>query len=233
MTDSLAEVLAATRPEAVVNCVGIVKQRPSANDAIASLEINALLPHRLARLCRIAGARLIHISTDCVFSGRKGGYLETDPSDAEDIYGRTKYLGEVAENHCLTLRTSIVGRELARKTGLLEWFLAQKGTVSGFSNAIFSGLTTNELSRVIEGMLVDHQNASGIFQVSSAPIDKYSLLLLFQKYLSPDTQVVPDARIVIDRSLDSTRFRNEFGYQPPTWEAMVKELADQKWATEK
>lgn len=233
LTDSLAEVLAATRPEAVVNCVGIVKQRPSANDAIASLEINALLPHRLARLCRIAGARLIHISTDCVFSGRKGGYLETDPSDAEDIYGRTKYLGEVAENHCLTLRTSIVGRELARKTGLLEWFLAQKGTVSGFSNAIFSGLTTNELSRVIEGMLVDHQNASGIFQVSSAPIDKYSLLLLFQKYLSPDTQVVPDARIVIDRSLDSTRFRNEFGYQPPTWEAMVKELADQKWATEK
>jgi len=230
VTDRLAEVFAAVRPDAVVNCVGIVKQRPSANDAIASLEINALLPHRLAVLCRMAGARLVHISTDCIFSGRKGAYLETDPSDAEDIYGRTKYLGEVAGDHCLTLRTSIVGYELTRKTGLLEWFLAQHGSVPGFSQAIFSGLTTNELSRVVERMLVDHPNASGVFHVSSSPIDKYSLLMLFQKYLSPDVEVVSDARLVIDRSLDSTRFRNEFGYQPPTWEAMVKELANQKAA---
>jgi len=230
VTDRLAEVFAAVRPDAVVNCVGIVKQRPSANDAIASLEINALLPHRLAVLCRMAGARLVHISTDCIFSGRKGAYLETDPSDAEDIYGRTKYLGEVAGDHCLTLRTSIVGYELTRKTGLLEWFLAQHGSVPGFSQAIFSGVTTNELSRVVERMLVDHPNASGVFHVSSSPIDKYSLLMLFQKYLSPDVEVVSDARLVIDRSLDSTRFRNEFGYQPPTWEAMVKELANQKAA---
>jgi len=230
VTDRLAEVFAAVRPDAVVNCVGIVKQRPSANDAIASLEINALLPHRLAVLCRMAGARLVHISTDCIFSGRKGAYLETDPSDAEDIYGRTKYLGEVAGDHCLTLRTSIVGYELTRKTGLLEWFLAQHGSVPGFSQAIFSGLTTNELSRVVERMLVDHPNASGVFHVSSSPIDKYSLLMLFRKYLSPDVEVVSDARLVIDRSLDSTRFRNEFGYQPPTWEAMVKELANQKAA---
>lgn len=230
VTDRLAEVFAAVRPDAVVNCVGIVKQRPSANDAIASLEINALLPHRLAVLCRMAGARLVHISTDCIFSGRKGAYLETDPSDAEDIYGRTKYLGEVAGDHCLTLRTSIVGYELTRKTGLLEWFLAQHGSVPGFSQAIFSGLTTNELSRVVERMLVDHQNARGVFHVSSSPIDKYSLLMLFRKYLSPDVEVVSDARLVIDRSLDSTRFRNEFGYQPPTWEAMVKELANQKAA---
>jgi len=230
VTDRLAEVFAAVRPDAVVNCVGIVKQRPSANDAIASLEINALLPHRLAVLCRMAGARLVHISTDCIFSGRKGAYLETDPSDAEDIYGRTKYLGEVAGDRCLTLRTSIVGYELTRKTGLLEWFLAQHGSVPGFSQAIFSGLTTNELSRVVERMLVDHPNASGVFHVSSSPIDKYSLLMLFQKYLSPDVEVVSDARLVIDRSLDSTRFRNEFGYQPPTWEAMVKELANQKAA---
>jgi len=230
VTDRLAEVFAAVRPDAVVNCVGIVKQRPSANDAIASLEINALLPHRLAVLCRMAGARLVHISTDCIFSGRKGAYLETEPSDAEDIYGRTKYLGEVAGDHCLTLRTSIVGYELTRKTGLLEWFLAQHGSVPGFSQAIFSGLTTNELSRVVERMLVDHPNASGVFHVSSSPIDKYSLLMLFQKYLSPDVEVVSDARLVIDRSLDSTRFRNEFGYQPPTWEAMVKELANQKAA---
>jgi len=230
VTDRLAEVFAAVRPDAVVNCVGIVKQRPSANDAIASLEINALLPHRLAVLCRMAGARLVHISTDCIFSGRKGAYLETEPSDAEDIYGRTKYLGEVAGDHCLTLRTSIVGYELTRKTGLLEWFLAQHGSVPGFSQAIFSGLTTNELSRVVERMLVDHPNASGVFHVSSSPIDKYSLLMLFRKYLSPDVEVVSDARLVIDRSLDSTRFRNEFGYQPPTWEAMVKELANQKAA---
>lgn len=223
--ERLAEVFAAVRPEAVVNCIGVVKQRHSAKEAIPSLEINAILPHRLAVLCRMTGARLIHISTDCVFSGSKGAYLETDPSDAEDIYGRTKYLGEVAESNCLTLRTSIIGHELARMTGLLEWFLAQKGPVSGFSKAIFSGFTTIELSRVIERVLSEHKEASGVYQVSSEPIDKYSLLLLLRQHLSPATEVLPDTRLVIDRSLDSTRFRREFGYQPPSWEAMVKELA--------
>lgn len=222
--DRLAEVFSLFRPEAVVNCIGIVKQRHSAMNAISSLEINALLPHRLAVLSRMVGARLIHLSTDCVFSGRKGGYSESDSSDANDLYGRTKYLGEVAEGHCLTIRTSIVGHELSRKTGLLEWFLAQKGTVPGFSRAIFSGLTTMEFSRVIEQLLVQHKEASGVYHVSSEPIDKYSLLLLFRKYLAPEIEVIPDKNLVIDRSLDSTRFRGQFGYRPPSWDAMAREL---------
>lgn len=229
--DRLAEVFNFARPDAVVNCIGLVKQRNAAKDAISSLEINALLPHRLALLSSMVGAKLIHISTDCVFSGRKGSYLETDASDAEDLYGRTKFLGEVSERHCLTLRTSIIGYELSRKTGLLEWFLAQKGPVPGYSKAIFSGVTTVELSRVIERMLTEHKQASGTYQVSSEPIDKYSLLVLFRKYLAPQIDVVPDTRLIIDRSLNSSRFRREFGYQPPSWDDMVQELADSKPAS--
>src|SRR5262249_32316179 len=131
-----------------------VKQRSEASAAIPSLEINSLLPHRLALVCAAAGARLVHLSTDCVFSGRKGAYTESDPPDADDLYGRSKYLGEVASPGCLTLRTSIIGRELSRKTGLLEWLLSQRGaTVKGFRSAIFSGFTTHEMGRIIERLL--------------------------------------------------------------------------------
>lgn len=224
--DRLAEVIAAVRPDAVVNCVGIVKQRPTAKDSMISIEVNALLPHRLAILCKMTGARLVHISTDCVFSGSKGMYTESDVSDAEDLYGRSKYLGEVAEGHCITLRTSIIGPELSRKTSLLEWFLAQSGNVRGFSKAIFSGFTTIELSRIIDQILVRHPDATGLYQVSSEPIDKHNLLLLMAKYLSPAMTVVEDDTLKIDRSLDSSRFRRAFDYRPPSWEAMIEELAN-------
>jgi dTDP-4-dehydrorhamnose reductase len=223
--ERLTEVMASFRPDAVVNCVGIVKQRATSKDAIPSLEINALLPHRLAVLCRMAGARLIHMSTDCVFSGRGGTYAENHPSDAEDLYGRSKYLGEVSESHCLTLRTSIIGHELSRKTSLLEWVLAQKGTVKGFRRAIFSGFTTLELSRIIERLLVSFPAASGLYQVSSDPIDKYALVQLIKTHLHPGIEVVPDDALVIDRSLDSSRFRADFGYTPPAWPEMIKELS--------
>ena len=223
--DRVTEVMASFRPDAVVNCVGIVKQRPSAKDAIISLEVNALLPHRLAVLCRLAGARLVHLSTDCVFSGRKGNYAESDVSDCEDLYGRSKYLGEVADEGCITLRTSIIGRELSRKSSLLEWALAQKGKVKGFSKAIFSGFTTNELSRVIEKLLLEHPEAQGMYQVSAEPIDKYELMQLIRTHLHPAIEVVPDEALKIDRSLDSTRFRATFGYKPPSWPDMIRELA--------
>lgn len=220
----LTEVLADFRPDAVINAVGIVKQRPTAKESIPSLEINALLPHRLSILCKAAGARLIHLSTDCVFNGKKGNYQENDPSDAEDLYGKTKYLGEAQDSHCLTLRTSIIGRELSRKKSLLEWFLAQNGTINGFTKAIYTGFTTLEMSRIIEKMLINHPEASGVYQVSSDPINKYDLLLLFREKLDHEIEIIADDTFCCDRSLDSSRFREEFSYMPPSWEMMIEEL---------
>lgn len=222
--ERLVEVMADFHPDAVINAVGIVKQRSDAKESIPSLEINALLPHRLAVLCKGIGARLIHLSTDCIFSGKKGNYLESDLSDAEDLYGKTKYLGEVHEANCLTLRTSIIGRELSRHTSLLDWFLAQTGTVTGFTNAIFTGFTTLEMSRIIEKMLLEHSHASGVYHVSSDPISKYDLLLLIREKLGHDIEIMPDDVFCCDRSLDSSRFRAEFNYTPPTWSAMIEEL---------
>jgi len=223
--ERIVEVLASYRPEVVVNCIGIVKQRPSARESIPSLEINALLPHRLALLCRAVGARLIHLSTDCVFSGAKGLYKESDLSDCYDLYGKSKFLGEVHDDNCLTLRTSIIGRELSRKKSLLEWFLAQGGPVKGFKHAIYSGFTTIEMSRVIESMLVNYPEAYGVYHVSSEPISKYDLLLLFKRYLNHHVEVIPECEFRCDRSLDSTIFRNSFDYNPPTWESMIEELS--------
>jgi dTDP-4-dehydrorhamnose reductase len=225
--DSLLPVLGRFRPEAIINAAGIVKQRPTAEEAIPNLEINALLPHRLALLCEPTGARLVHMSTDCVFSGQEGNYAETDPADADDLYGRTKYLGEVHAPNCITLRTSIIGRELARKTGLLEWFLAQTGSIRGFRKAIFSGFTTLEMARIIEMLLTRFPRATGLYHVSSEPISKFDLLGLVKKRLGLAIDVVPYDDFVCDRSLDSTKFRSEFGYKPPEWPTMVDELAQQ------
>ena len=222
--ERLVEVMADFRPEAVINAVGIVKQRADAKESIPSLEINALLPHRLAVLCKGIGARLIHLSTDCVFSGKRGKYLESDPSDAEDLYGKTKYLGEVHEANSLTLRTSIIGRELSLHTSLLDWFLSRSGSVKGFTNAIYTGFTTLEMSRIIEKMLLEYPEASGVYQVSSDPINKYELLLLIRKKLGLDIEIIPDDVFCCDRSLDSSRFRSDFNYTPPSWPAMIEEL---------
>lgn len=222
--ERLVEVMADFRPEAVINAVGIVKQRSDAKESMPSLEINALLPHRLAVLCKGIGARLIHLSTDCVFSGKKGKYLESDPSDAEDLYGKTKYLGEVHEANSLTLRTSIIGRELSRHTSLLDWFLSRSGSVKGFTNAIYTGFTTLEMSRIIEKMLLEYPDASGVYQVSSDPVNKYELLLLIREKLGLDIEIIPDDVFCCDRSLDSSRFRSDFNYTPPSWPAMIEEL---------
>ena len=223
--DRLIDVLGEFRAEAVVNAVGIVKQRSTAKESIPSLEINSLLPHRLAGLCKATGIRMMHMSTDCVFSGKKGNYKETDPSDAEDLYGRTKYLGEVSDRHCVTLRTSIIGKELSRKQGLLEWFLSQRGSVQGFKNAVFSGFTTLELSRIIERILTEHPGKGGIYHVSSDPISKLDLLTLIKKEIGLGIEIIPTEEPRLDRSLDSTRFRKEFNYTPPTWEEMIRELS--------
>ena len=224
-TGRLEKVLAEFRPQAVVNAVGIVKQRPQASEAIASIEINSLLPHRLALLCGAAGARLVHMSTDCVFSGERGGYTEADACDARDLYGLSKHLGEVTATGCLTLRTSIIGPELARKTGLLEWFLAQRGGVNGYTGAIFSGFTTLEMARIIERILVSHRGLSGLFHVASKPISKFDLLVAIRDALELELRIAPYSDFRCDRSLDPARFARETGYVAPAWAEMVAELA--------
>jgi dTDP-4-dehydrorhamnose reductase len=223
--EGIEHAVADHNPQVVVNAVGIVKQREDSSDPVTAIEVNALLPHRLTTLCRRHNARLIHISTDCVFSGHRGRYTEEDVPDASDLYGRSKLLGEVSDPPALTLRTSIIGRELARKSSLLEWFLAQQGTIRGFRKAIFSGFTTAELARIIGMLIAKYPNATGLFHVSSEPISKYDLLSLIRDRLHLSTIIQPDSQFECDRSLDSTRFRFCFDYRPPSWEAMVGELA--------
>ena len=220
------KIALAMRPDAIVNAIGIVKQRGDAEDTILNIEVNSLLPHRLAALSERLGARLVHLSTDCVFDGKRGLYTEEDVPSAEDIYGRSKLLGEVSGPTAITLRTSMIGQELFRKEGLLEWFLAQQGEVRGFTNAVFSGFTTIELARIVGRVLMAPAGVHGTYHVSAAPISKFDLISLIKKKLGLSIRIVPDGRLRIDRSLDSRRFRREFGYRPPTWNQMIGELAD-------
>jgi dTDP-4-dehydrorhamnose reductase len=224
-TDTVVRAMADVQPDAVINCIGIIKHLRAAKDPIVSLAINSLFPHQLANLCRACGARLVHLSTDCVFSGRKGRYTEEDVSDAEDLYGRTKYLGEVGAPGCLTIRTSIIGRELDTNNGLIEWFLAQKGKrVRGYRRAIFTGFTTAALAQIIADVLENHPQLSGVYQVSSDPISKFDLLTLVNDIYGLGVQIEPDCEFVCDRSLDSSRFRSATGCQPPTWNRMIQEM---------
>jgi|SoiMethySBSTD1v2_1073268.scaffolds.fasta_scaffold134381_2 dTDP-4-dehydrorhamnose reductase len=222
----LDRAFAVARPDVVINAVGIVKQRHDASDAVQSITINALLPHRLAALCGSSGARLIHLSTDCVFTGNRGGYSETDVPDARDRYGRSKLLGEVDSEGCLTIRTSMVGREIGSSRGLIEWFLSRRGeTVKGFTRARFSGLTTAELSRVIRRVAQDHPDLRGIWHVAGEPVSKYDLLTMVNRALRLGTTIAADDAFVCDRTLDASRFMNATGYRPPPWAAMIAELA--------
>jgi dTDP-4-dehydrorhamnose reductase len=223
--DSLSQVIEQFRPNAVVNAIGIVKQRLEAKEVIPSLEINSLFPHRLAQACRSIGARLVHFSTDCVFTGRKGHYRENDEPDADTLYGRTKLLGEVVEPHCLTLRTSMIGPELSRKSGLLEWFLAQNGkTVKGFSKAIFSGFPTCELARIVELVLVDAPSIHGVYHTAGPPISKYDLLTLIRDRLHVPITIERDVTFECDRSLDASRFQKDTGYSSPPWDVMIDDM---------
>lgn len=222
--DSLMQLFSKVRPQVVVNCVGLVKQLAEANDPLAAIPINAVLPHRLARLCELLGARLVHVSTDCVFAGTKGMYREEDLPDATDLYGRSKCLGEVDYPHAVTLRTSIIGHELTGAHGLVGWFLSQRGSTKGFTRAVFSGLPTVELARVIRDVVIPHPELRGVQHVSAAPISKDELLRLVARAYEKVIDIVPDDALVIDRSLDSTKFRHLTGYVPPSWPDLVHRM---------
>lgn len=223
-TDSLVKVFTEVKPNFVVNCIGIIKQVPEAEDPLATIMTNALLPHRIASLCGAVGARMIHVSTDCVFDGEKGSYAENDLSNAADLYGRTKLLGEVAYSHCVTLRTSIIGHELKGNYGLVEWFLSQKEGVHGFRKVIFSGFPTVELSRIIGDYVIPNMEMSGLYHVSSNPISKYELLQLINAQYGRKIEIKPEDSFGLDRSLDSSIFRSLTGYNPPTWTELVRSM---------
>ncbi len=223
--DQLTRVIGDVRPELVINCVGLVKQRSAANDSLLAIEVNALFPHRLANVCLAAGSRVIHVSTDCVFSGRAGAYTESSFADAEDLYGRSKLLGEIAYPHAITLRTSIIGRELTTRQGLTEWFLAQQRRVKGYTRSRFSGVTTHEFARVVSEYVIPRWDLSGLYHLSSSSITKYELLELLAAAYRHDVEIEPEDQTVCDRTLDSTRFKQATGFVPRTWPEMVHEMA--------
>ncbi|WP_092335361.1 dTDP-4-dehydrorhamnose reductase family protein [Desulfosporosinus hippei] len=222
--DSLTKLFSDVSPDIVVNCIGVIKQVPKAQDPLTTISTNALLPHTIAKLCSATGSRLIHISTDCVFSGEKGDYLESDVADALDLYGRTKLLGEVDYPDCVTLRTSIIGHELKGYYGLVEWFLGQKEKVYGFSEVIYSGLPTIEIARIIRDNVIPDKEMIGLYHVSANPISKFELLKLIKAQYNKNVEIEPNNNVRIDRSLDSTRFRSLTGYNPPSWKDLVHEM---------
>ncbi|MDC0886626.1 SDR family oxidoreductase [Altererythrobacter sp.] len=224
--DALSNLFDKQRPTVVINCIGLVKQLEEAGNPLAAIPINSVLPHRLARLSSLVSARLIHLSTDCVFSGKDGMYREEDLPDATDVYGRTKLLGEVAYPHALTLRTSIIGHELTGAHSLLCWFLSQKDSVRGFSKAVFSGFPTVEIARIIDQYVLPNPELSGLYHLSADPIDKFTLLTLVAKIYGKKIAINDDPSVVIDRSLNSDRFRQATNFTPDDWPTLVQHMHD-------
>lgn len=225
--DSLVDVLGRIRPDVVINCVGLIKQLSSAKDPLVALPLNALFPHKLARLAALSGTRLIHISTDCVFSGATGHYTEDSVADATDLYGVSKHLGETVDYaNAVTLRTSIIGRELTSSNSLVDWFLSQEGQTLGYEKAIFSGLPTCELGAIIRDIVIPAKDLSGLYHVSAKPISKYDLLRLIAAEYGKDIKIVRDDRVAIDRSLDSGKFTAATGYVAAEWPELIKRMHD-------
>ena len=237
LTPSVENLVRDEAPDVVINAIGVVKQDVLGTDADACDKINHRLPHRIAEACSAVGARFIGISTDCVFSGTRGAYSEEDVADAADTYGVSKLKGEIRDGNALTVRTSIIGRELAGCQGLVEWFLSNRGgKVRGFRNAIFSGFPTCELADILAGIVTEFPNLSGLYHVSSSAISKLDLLMLLNEMFEAGTEIEEDTGLVIDRSLDSTRFRAATGFEPRPWkemiEALVRDSAEyERWRT--
>ena len=224
--ETLKNIIVDLKPEIVLNAVGIIKQLESSKNVIKTLTINSIFPHRLAEYAAEAGAKVITVSTDCVFRGDKGNYKEEDVLDATDLYGKSKNLGELYEKHCLTLRTSIIGREIDGAHSLVEWFLSNRGgRVRGFTNAIYSGFPTIVFAELIADLIARKPSLNGLYQVASRPINKYELLKLINKKFDAGIEIEPFADFYIDRSLNGERFQNETGFAPAEWETMIERMA--------
>lgn len=222
--DSVNRSLASIQPDIIINCIGLIKQNPLANDPLTAITINSLLPHRISLICKTARARMIHISTDCVFNGMKGNYIEEDQSDAIDLYGRSKFLGEVTYPHCVSIRTSIIGHELKEKLGLVEWFLAEQSEIRGFTKALFSGFPTVEIARIIDTYIIPNTEISGLYHVSSQAISKNDLLQLIAKEYRKKIKIIPHRDFIINRALNSQRFTQATGYKAPSWTELIHQM---------
>jgi len=226
--DSLVSVFNEIHPDVVINCAGLTKHISGSEDPVKAIPINALMPHRLAELCKFLGARLIHISTDCVYSGKKGNYLESEPADSMDIYGKSKLLGEVDYPHAVTIRTSTIGHELSTKHGLLEWFLSQEGQCKGFQRAIFSGLPTIVLAQIIRDIVIPNKDLRGLYHVAGRPISKYNLLKLISEIYGKSIEIIKDETFTIDRSLNADKFQSATGYVSPEWPDLIQSMHSYK-----
>lgn len=227
--ESLLAIFERVKPDLVINCVGVIKQLDNAKDPLSVLPLNSLFPHRLVRLCSLVSARLIHVSTDCVFTGSKGNYVETDPSDAQDLYGQSKFIGELKDySNAVTLRTSIIGHELNSHNSLIDWFLSQNGKIKGYSNAIFSGLPTVELASVVINYVVPNASLSGLYHVASEPVSKYDLLCKVSSTYQHLVDIEADATFKINRSLNAQKFNELTGYEPPSWTELVSRMHSSK-----
>ena len=222
--DALVRMFAHVKPDVVVNCIGLTKHHKEAEDPQIAIPLNTLLPHRMADLCAVAGARLIHVSTDCVFAGTKGNYAEGDAPDAGDVYGKSKHLGEVDYPHAITLRTSTIGHELQSAYGLLDWFLSQRGSCKGFNRAIFSGLPNTEFARVVRDVVIPRPELHGLYHVGADPIGKYELLKLIARVYGKQIDIVRDDEFMIDRSLNSARFNQASGYKAAGWPELIQAM---------
>lgn len=233
-TRVVCQVLDAVQPDVVVNCVGVIKQAPRVDDAVNTIRVNSLFPHEMARECGTRGARLIHVSTDCVFSGQRGDYAEDDIADPCDLYGRSKLLGEVSDAPALTLRTSIIGHELGSQRSLVDWFLSQSGRVNGYTRAIYTGVTTNEFARLLREVVLPRRQLRGLLHVASKPINKYELLELIAREYDWVGELVPYEDFACDRSLRADALFAATGYRPPSWPEMVADMrrSVQRWLPE-
>jgi dTDP-4-dehydrorhamnose reductase len=224
-SSGMKNLLQKLQPQVIINGVGVIKQKKESKDPIPSLRVNSLFPHELAQLADEVGAKMIQISTDCVFSGRQGMYTEDSPEDPVDIYGRTKLLGEVTRAPHLTLRTSFVGRQLRDSVSLFEWFIAQRnGQAKGFKYAIYSGLTSQALSEVLLQIVDKHPALTGLYNVASEPINKYDLLGRLNDLMQLNIQLAPETQFHCDRSLNGQRFTAQTGITVPSWEAMLSQF---------
>ncbi len=222
----LSSILDDLNPDVIINAAGITIRRGINNKISYSILVNSVLPHFLDEWISGKDAkRLIHFSTDCVFSGKSGSYTDEAEPDATDYYGKTKALGEVKTTQTLTLRGSMIGRELENHTELLEWFLAQKGkTIKGFSNVIYSGITTVRMAKLVKMILHQFPLLSGVYNVSSVPISKYDLLLLFRKTFELDVEIEKDESYSSRKDLISENFFQEIGISSPQWTDLITEL---------
>lgn len=226
--ETVNQAIIQSRPDYVLNCVGIVKQIKESNSPIPSISINALFPHQLAKIANEAGAKMIHFSTDCVFSGNKGPYKQSDLSDVNDLYGMSKFMGEVTHEGALTIRSSIIGREFAKPTGLLEWFISQKGgNVNGYDNALYTGLTTNSMADLVDFIIQNHPDLSGLYHVSSDEISKFDLLSIINEAYKVGVTIDRDTEFYCDRRLNMAEFKDKTGWHPGSWDKMIKAMLDE------